>query len=73
MNIQGIFIYLTVAVSVFAISGIFELLPSMFILICGCYFMCKKMTENEIQEALGIIWLQKKFNNNKVIMDMTNE
>ena len=35
--------------------------------------MLNTMTESEIQKAMGIAWLQKKFKNNRVIMDMTNE
>lgn len=35
--------------------------------------MIKSMSEYQVQEALGVAWLQKKFNNNPVIMDMTKE
>ena len=35
--------------------------------------MLNTMTESEIQEAMGIAWLQNKFKNNDIIMDMTNE
>ena len=41
------------------------------------FFLIKKMlntmTESEIQEAMGIAWLQNKFKNNKIIIDLTNE
>lgn len=37
------------------------------------YRICKNMESNEIYDLLGITWLQKKFKNNKVIMDLTNE
>ena len=33
----------------------------------------KKLTEEQLYEITGITWLQKKFNNNKVIMEMTKE
>lgn len=33
----------------------------------------KTCNKNEIYELLGIAWLQKKFKNNKVIMEMTKE
>ena len=35
--------------------------------------MLNTMTESEIQEAMGIAWLQNKFKNNKIINDLTNE
>ena len=31
------------------------------------------LPEKDLYEIAGITWLQKKFKNNKVIMDMTNE
>ena len=33
----------------------------------------KNYTKEEIYDILGITWLQKKFKNNKVIKEMTNE
>ena len=35
--------------------------------------MLNTMSESEIQEAMGIAWLQKNFKNNKIINDMTHE
>ena len=41
------------------------------------FFPFKKMlctmSESEIQEAMGIAWLQKNFKNNKIINDMIYE
>ena len=33
----------------------------------------KSIPTNQLYEIMGINWLQSKFNNNPVIMDMTNE
>ena len=33
----------------------------------------KRLPNEYLYEIMGITWLQKKFKNNKVIMDMTNE
>ena len=44
------------------------------IVIFGILFMyLKNSTKEEIFELLGITWLQKKFKNSELIMDMTNE
>ena len=33
----------------------------------------KNLSKEQLYEIMGITWLQKKFNSNPVIMDMTNE
>lgn len=33
----------------------------------------KNLPKEQLYEIMGITWLQKKFKNNPVIMDMTNE
>ena len=44
------------------------------LIILGIEFMTIKNYDKEvIFELLGITWLQKKFKNNKLIMDMTKE
>jgi len=44
------------------------------LVILGIEFMTIKNYDNEvIFELLGITWLQKKFKNNKLIMNMTKE
>jgi len=43
-------------------------------IILGILFMyLKNFTKEKIFELLGITWLQKKFKNSELIMDMTNE
>lgn len=37
------------------------------------YVALRHSTEEEIYELLGINWLQKKFKNNPIIMDLKNE
>lgn len=63
--IAGVMMTLNNEFNIFNAIGILILL---FILISMMY-----STKKENYDALGITWLQKKFNNNKVIMDMTNE
>lgn len=43
------------------------------ILMIIMYKICKHIGSEMMTEILGINWLQKKFKNNVVIMDMTNE
>jgi hypothetical protein len=33
----------------------------------------KKLPENQLYEITGVTWLQKKFKNNKVVMEITKE
>ena len=44
-----------------------------FLILVWILISFKNSTKEEIYDTLGITWLQKKFKNNKVIMDMTNE
>jgi hypothetical protein len=37
------------------------------------FMSLKDSSKESIYELLGITWLQKKFKNNPIIMDMTNE
>ena len=51
--------------------GIFNIIG--ILILAFIYISMKDYTKEEVYEVLGITWLQKKFKNNPVIMDMTNE
>lgn len=51
--------------------NLFNIVGVLIIALIGIWF--KDSSKEEIYDTLGITWLQKKFKNNKVIIDMTNE
>ena len=66
--------YLLVVINIIAIQNPMSKLMVITIMLDIIFFpIIKKIPETQIHEILGITWLQKKFKNNKVIMDMTVE
>lgn len=49
------------------------IMPIGFAILLGLHHWAKNTSNDVICEVLGITALQKKFKNNDVIMDMTNE
>lgn len=49
------------------------IMPIGFAILLGLYHWAKNTSSEVLCEVLGITALQKKFNSNPVIMDMTNE
>ena len=49
------------------------IMPIGFAILLGLHHWAKNTSNDVICEVLGITVLQKKFKNNDVIMDMTNE
>jgi len=52
-------------------SIIYNIIGFAFVIIL--FMSLKNSSKENIYELIGINWLQKKFNSNSVIMDMTNE
>ena len=69
-----IFFFLMVALSSIALSS--NSLKFAFIMVITdiiYLFWLSNKNDTKIFEITGVTWLQKKFKNNKLIMDMTNE
>jgi hypothetical protein len=69
-----IFFFLVVAMSSIAFSSD-SLKFAFIIVIVDMIYLFWMSTKNDakIFEITGVTWLQKKFKNNELIMDMTNE
>lgn len=51
--------------------NLFNIVGVLIIVLIWMWF--KDSSKEEIYDTLGITWLQKRFKNNDIIMDMTNE
>ena len=66
--------YLLVVINLIAVNNIFSRWMMAAIILDVVFFpIIKKLPEDQLYEITGVTWLQKKFKNNKVIMEMTNE
>lgn len=66
--------YLLVVINIIAIQNPISKWMMITIILDIVFFpIIKKIPETQLHEIMGITWLQKKFKNTKVIMDMTNE
>ena len=66
--------YLLVVINIIAMQNpISQWVISTIILDAVFFPIIKKLPNEQIYEITGVAWLQKKFKNNDVIMDMTNE
>jgi len=66
--------YLLVVINIIAVQNpISRWMMTAIILDVVFFPIIKNIPETKLHEIMGITWLQKKFNNNKVIMEMTKE
>lgn len=66
--------YLLVVINIIAIQNPISKWMMIAIILDVMFFpIIKKIPETQLYEILGITWLQKKFKNNRIIVDMTNE
>lgn len=66
--------YLLVVINIIAAQNpISRWMMAAIILDVVFFPIIKKLPKEQIYEITGATWLQKKFKNNPVIMDMTNE
>lgn len=66
--------YLLVVINIIAAQNpISRWMVAAIILDVVFFPIIKKLPKEQIYEITGATWLQKKFKNNPVIMDMTNE
>ena len=66
--------YLLVVINIIAIQNPISKWMMIALILDVMFFpIIKKIPETQLHEILGITWLQKKFKNSKLIMDMTNE
>ena len=66
--------YLLVVINIIAVQNpISRWMMTAIILDIVFFPIIKNIPETKLHEIMGITWLQKKFNNNKVIMEMTKE
>ena len=66
--------YLLVVINIIAVQNPISRWMMAAIIIDVVFFpIIKKIPETKLHEIMGITWLQKKFKNNKVIMNMTKE
>ena len=66
--------YLLVVINIIAMQNPISKWMIMAIILDVIFFpIIKKLPKEQIYEITGVTWLQKKFKNNPVIMDMTNE
>ena len=66
--------YLLVVINIIAVQNpISRWMMSAIILDVVFFPIIKKLPENQLYKITGVTWLQKKFKNNKVIMEMTKE
>ena len=66
--------YLLVLINIVAVQNPMTKWMMIAILLDMIFFpIIKSLSKEQIFEITGVTWLQKKFANNEVIMDMTNE
>jgi len=66
--------YLLVVINIIAIQNPISNWMLITIILDIVYFpIIKRIPEAQLREIMGITWLQKKFKNSELIMDMTNE
>lgn len=66
--------YLLVVINIIAVQNpISRWMWAAIILDIVFFPIIKKLPETQLYEITGVTWLQKKFKNNKVVMDMTVE
>ena len=66
--------YLLVVINIIAVQNpISRWMMTAIILDVVFFPIVKNIPETKLHKIMGITWLQKKFNNNKVIMEMTKE
>ena len=66
--------YLLVVINIIAAQNPISRWMLIAIILDIVYFpIIKKIPDEKLYEIMGITWLQSKFKNNVVIMDMTNE
>ena len=66
--------YLLVVINIIAVQNpISRWMMSAIILDIVFFPIIKSLSNEQIYEITGVTWLQKKFKNNLVIMDMTKE
>ena len=66
--------YLLVVINIIAVQNPISRWMMVAIILDVVFFpIIKKLPNENLYEIMGITWLQKKFKNNPVIMDMTNE
>ena len=66
--------YLLVVINIIAVQNpISQWMIAAIILDIVFFPIIKKLPNDKLYEIMGIAWLQKKYKNNKVIMEMTKE
>jgi len=66
--------YLLVVINIIAVQNPISRWMMAAIMLDIVFFpIIKKLPENQLYEITGVTWLQKKFKNNKVVMEMTKE
>lgn len=66
--------YLLIVINIIAMQNpISKWMITAIILDVIFFPIIKNLPKEQIYEITGVTWLQKKFKNNPVIMDMTNE
>ena len=66
--------YLLVVMNIIAIQNPISMWMLVTMILDVVFFpIIKGFPKEQLYEIMGITWLQKKFKNNVVIMDMTNE
>jgi hypothetical protein len=66
--------YLLVVINIIAVQNpISQWMIAAIILDIVFFPIIKKLPNDKLYEIMGITWLQKKYKNNKVIMEMTKE
>ena len=66
--------YLLVVMNIIAIQNPISMWMLVTMILDVVFFpIIKGLPKEQLYEIMGITWLQKKFKNNVVIMDMTNE
>ena len=66
--------YLLVVINIIAVQNpISQWMIAAIILDIVFFPIIKKLPNDKLYEIMGITWLQEKFKNNKVIMEMTKE
>jgi len=66
--------YLLVVINIIAVQNpISQWMIAAIILDIVFFPIIKKLPNDKLYEIMGITWLQKKYKNNKVIVEMTKE
>ena len=66
--------YLLVVINIIAVQNpISQWMIATIILDIVFFPIIKKLPNDKLYEIMGITWLQKKYKNNKVIIEMTKE